>query len=116
MTMQAASMDDNEYLRTPTLEEESVPYEKLVPAPRARPRPPPLKVGMRITVRSTHSDPLDTTYVIERIRRYTLASKPTRYIIEARTERQRRHDRLETGYTSWDYTYMQACLTAGSMV
>lgn len=76
---------------------------------------PTLKVGLKITVQSTARNPLDSTYVVERITRSTSPTTPPRYVVEARTERQRCYDRMLTGYTSWDLSYMQECFRAGSM-
>jgi hypothetical protein len=74
-----------------------------------------LKVGLKISVTGTTNNPLDTTYVVERIRRIPSPTAPTRYLIEARSERQRCFDRRLTGSTTWDLASMQDCFKAGTM-
>jgi hypothetical protein len=69
-----------------------------------------LRVGMKIATPYKRGDgPMDTTYVVERIRRVD-----GKVLVGVRTELQRCFGTMAP-QTTWDFTMMQARFTAGTM-
>jgi hypothetical protein len=71
-----------------------------------------LKVGMKIQDLTQRGTPLDTIYVVDRVRRVASPAGPQVHI-EVSTLRQQAYG--VTGVTRWDLTTIQARFAAGTM-